>query len=72
MAPRVTTIRMEPHVQHRLKVFAAVHAVTAGQAIEALLDFADSGEFITDPVFRDRFAELLKMAVADVSADGGE
>jgi hypothetical protein len=58
-----TTVWIDPHVLRKLKIMGAVHGQPIGNMIEALVAFTEHGQYIKDPMFQKRFAQLLEMAI---------
>lgn len=69
MAKKRTTVWIEPDVMKRLKYMGLDHDKPVGDVIEALIDFAKSGQYIEDKVFRDRFEALLDTALANAGIE---
>jgi len=69
MTKKITTVRMGPAAYQRLKTLAANWDMAVGDAIEGLLDFAESGKYINDADFNKRFDGLLETAMLNAGIE---
>lgn len=64
-------VLMEERTHRELKGLAGKNGVLIGDAVEALLDFTGSYQFIDDEIFRKRFNALLETAFLNVGPGQG-
>ena len=71
MTKKLTSMRIEPGVLRKLKYLSFKYDKPLGDVLEALADFADSGQYIKDAKFQERFNDLLELAFLNVGEQGG-
>lgn len=63
MVKKLTSIRIEPNVIKKLKYLSVKYERPLGEIIEGLVNFSESGKFLTDPKEKKTFESLLKYSI---------
>jgi len=60
MVKKSTSFRLEPQVLRKLKYLGFDHAKPIGDVLEALVNFVELGNMVTDADFKSRFNSLFE------------